>query len=50
MDSRSALTKLKTILLIDIIIVAAAAGGFIYLQSLPAEPINPANIQLTDLT
>ena len=49
MYSRSALTKLKTILLIDIIIVAAAAGGFIYLQSLPAEPIDPANIQLTDL-
>ncbi len=50
MNSRSALTKLQTILLIDIIIVAAAAGGLIYLQSLPAEPLDPESIQLTDLT
>ena len=50
MNSHSALTKLQTILLIDIIIVAAAAGGFIYIQSLPATPLNPADIQLTELT
>ncbi len=50
MYSQSALSKLQAILLIDIIIVAAAAGGFIYLQSLPSTPLDPAAIQLTDLS
>lgn len=49
MTAKTALTKLQTILLIDLIIVAAAAGGLIYLQSLPAAPIDPANVQLTNL-
>ena len=50
MYSRSALTKLQAILLVDLIIIAAAAGGFVYIQSLPAASIDPANIQLTELT
>ncbi len=50
MHPKSALTKLQAILLIDIIIVAAAAGGFIYLQSLPSAPLDPTQIQLTELT
>jgi hypothetical protein len=33
MLSRSAITKLKVILVIDIIIVAVAAGTYIYLQN-----------------
>ena len=33
MNSRSALTKLKAILIIDILIVAAAAGVYLYLQA-----------------
>jgi uncharacterized membrane protein len=37
-------------LLVDLIIIAAAAGGFVYIQSLPAASIDPANIQLTELT
>jgi len=49
MRSHSALTKLQTILIIDIIIIASAAGGFIYIQSLPASPLDPAKIQLNDL-
>jgi hypothetical protein len=49
MRSHSALTKLQTILIIDLIIIAAAAGGFIYIQSLPASPLDPAKIQLNDL-
>jgi hypothetical protein len=33
MNSRSALTKLKAVLLIDVLIVAAAAGVYLYLQA-----------------
>ena len=50
MHSRSALTKLQAVLLVDLIIIAAARGGFIYIQSLPAASIDPADIQLTELT
>ncbi|NLE05265.1 MAG: hypothetical protein GX638_10775, partial [Crenarchaeota archaeon] len=49
MHSRLALTKLKTILLIDILIIAIAAGGYVYLQTIPLSPIDPTDIQLTEL-
>ncbi|MCW4017258.1 MAG: hypothetical protein NWF00_01015 [Candidatus Bathyarchaeota archaeon] len=47
--SKSAITKLQTILLIDILIVAAAAAGFFYVSSLPGPELSPAQIQLMDL-
>ncbi|MCJ7559067.1 hypothetical protein MUO79_00420 [Candidatus Bathyarchaeota archaeon] len=52
MLSRSATTKLKAILIIDLIIVAAAAGTYIYLQNqgLIATAAEPAKFTVTDLT
>jgi hypothetical protein len=52
MHSRSAITKLKAILLIDLIIVAAAAGAYLYLQNegLIASAPKPAEFSVTDLT
>jgi hypothetical protein len=52
MLSRSATTKLKAILIIDLIIVAAAAGTYIYLQNqgLIATAAKPAEFTVTDLT
>jgi hypothetical protein len=50
MRRKIALTHLQTILLIDLIIVASAAGGYFYLQSIPAPLLDPANVQLSDLT
>ena len=52
MHSRSALTKLKAILLIDLIIVSAAAGAYLYLQNegLIASAPKPAEFSVTDLT
>jgi hypothetical protein len=52
MHSRSALTKLKAILLIDLIIVIAAAGAYLYLQGegLIASAPKPAEFSVTDLT
>lgn len=50
MHSISALTKLQAILIIDVIIVAVAAGGFFYIQSFPAPLLNPDQTQLTNLT
>ena len=52
MNPRSAITKLKAILLIDLIIVAAAAGAYIYLQNqgLIVGAPKPAEFSVTDLT
>ncbi len=49
MLTKSAITKLQTILIIDIIIIAAAAGAYIYVSSQPAPPLESAQIQLTGL-
>ncbi len=45
----SAVTKLKAIFVIDLIIVALAVGGYYYVQSLPP-PIKKAEFQVTNLT
>jgi len=52
MHSRSALTKLKAILIIDVLIVSAAAGVYFYLQAqgLIVGPLKPAEFTVTDLT
>lgn len=52
MLSRSAITKLKAILIVDIIIVAVAAGTYIYLQNqgLIATALKPAEFTVKDLT
>lgn len=47
--SRSARIKLRTILLLDLVIVAVAAGGYLYVASLPGPPLPPENVQLLDL-
>jgi hypothetical protein len=51
MHSRSALTKLKAILIIDVLIVAAAAGVYLYLQAegLIVGPLKQAEFVVTDL-
>ena len=51
MNSRSALAKLKAILLIDILIVAAAAGIYVYLQAqgMIVGPTKDAEFIVTDL-
>src|SRR3990170_7687828 len=49
MSSRSAITKLQAILIADLIVVAFAAGGYYYVQSLP-KPLKKAEFQVTDLT
>ena len=52
MQSRSALTKLKAILIIDVLIVAAAAGVYFYLQAEGLIVVGPrqAEFTVTDLT
>jgi len=52
MPSRSAITKLKAILVIDLIIVAAAAGIYFYFQDqgLIVGAPKPAEFTVTDLT
>ena len=52
MNSRSAMTKLKAILVIDVLIVAAAAGVYFYLQTqgLIVGPLKQAEFIVTDLT
>jgi hypothetical protein len=52
MPSRSAVTKLKAILIIDLIIVAAAAGTYIYMQNqgLIVTAARDAEFVVTDLT
>ena len=51
MLSRSAITKLKTILLIDLLIVASAAGAYFYLQvaGFITGPSKPAEFVVSDL-
>ncbi len=49
MRSKSALTKLQVVLLIDLIIVASAVGGFFYVESLPAPLLDSSKVQLSDL-
>jgi hypothetical protein len=52
MHSHSALTKLKAILIIDVLIVTATAGVYFYLQAqgLIVGPLKPAEFTVTDLT
>jgi len=52
MNSRSAMAKLKAILIIDVLIVAAAAGVYFYLQAegLIVGPLKQAEFIVTDLT
>ena len=52
MLSRSAVVKLKAILVIDLVVVAAAAGVYFYLQDqgLVANAERPADFKLSDLT
>jgi hypothetical protein len=52
MPSHSAVTKLKAILIIDLMIVAAAAGTYLYLrnQGLIATAAKPAEFKVSDLT
>lgn len=52
MPSRSAITKLKAILVIDVVIVAVAAGVYFYLQDqgLIVGAPRPAEFTVTDLT
>lgn len=49
MSSRSVVTKLQAIFIADLLIVAFAAGGYYYVQSLP-KPLKKAEFQVTDLT
>ena len=49
MRSNMALTKLQTILIIDLIIVASAAAGFFYVGSLPGSPIPESRVQMVGL-
>lgn len=48
--NRSVISRMQVVLLIDIIIVATAAGGYFYIASLPPAPLGSAQIQLTELT
>ena len=52
MFNRRAITKLKAIFIIDLIIVVAAAGSYLYLtsQGLITSGPRPAEFKLTDLT
>jgi len=50
MHSRQGLSKLKAILLIDIIIVAVAAGTYVYFQSQGGFLPKPASFVISDLT
>ena len=49
MRFNEALTKLQTILIIDLIIVASAAAGFFYVGSLPGSPIPESQVQIVGL-
>ncbi len=49
MLSKSAISKLQAILIIDIIIVASAAAGYFYVTSLPGPTLSPSQIQLVGL-
>ncbi len=49
MSTKSALTTLQIILIIDLVIVASAAAGYFYVSSLPAPALSSSQIQLTGL-
>lgn len=49
MLQKKALTKLQAILLLDIILVTAAASGFFYVQSLPGSTLSDFDVQFIDL-
>ncbi len=49
MSRGRALTKLQIALLIDIIVVASAAGGYFYVGTIPPSSLDPANVQLVNL-
>jgi hypothetical protein len=46
---KSAISKLQAILIIDIIIVASAAAGFFYINSLPGPVLSDSQIQVVGL-
>ena len=50
MLSKKAITKLQTILLIDIVIVAIAASGYFYVSSLPGPSLSLNQVQFVGLT
>ena len=53
MLSRSAITKMKAVLIIDLLIVAVAAGTYIYLQNqgeFSTVALKPASFKVTDLS
>jgi hypothetical protein len=50
MRSKKAITKLQTILIIDILIVAMAAAGYFYITSMPGSPLSSISVQLAGLT
>ncbi|MEM2953254.1 MAG: CARDB domain-containing protein [Candidatus Bathyarchaeia archaeon] len=50
MLSKSAITKLKVIFIINVIIVVLAVGGYYYVETLKVSPARPAEFLLTDLT
>jgi hypothetical protein len=49
MRAKTAISKLQAILIIDLIIVASAAGGYFYVASLPGPELQPSQIQLMEL-
>jgi hypothetical protein len=49
MSSRKALTKLKAILIIDIVIIAAVGAAYVYLQNQNAFAARPAEFVLSDI-
>jgi hypothetical protein len=49
MSSKSAISKLQAILIIDLIIVASAAAGYFYITSLPPPALSSSQIQFTGL-
>ncbi len=49
MHSKSALTKLKAILILDLIIVALSTTAFFYVDALPGAPLSTEQIQLVGL-
>jgi hypothetical protein len=49
MVSKLGITHLQTILLIDLIIVSAAAGGYFYVSNLPGPQLTDSQVQLLSL-
>lgn len=50
MSSRLAITKLKIVFLINVIVVALAIWGYYYVETLKVPPARPAEFLLADLT